>query len=358
MGIYKRYDNEWYIDYYAQGRRMREKIGHSRKLAEIILKKRKVEIAENKFLDIKRDKKIKFPQLAEEFLKNYSKPNNRSYKNDIHFVKKLVDFFGDVYIFEISSLAIEKYKTERLTQVKQASVNRELDVLKSMFSRAVEWGMLRENPARPVKKFKVDNRRTRFLTLDEIKRLTDACSGYMRDIIIVAVNTGMRRGELLGLKWENVDFDNKLIFIPGSLSKNKYNRQIPMNDLVIGILTEIKKNGIKEYVFCGTAGKQFGDVKKGFHSALEKAGITDFRFHDLRHTFCSQLVKAGVDIYTVMELAGHKSIGMTMRYSHLSPDQKKQAVDALGSNMVTIWSLEQKDGFGKNKKAALLSTTK
>ena len=337
MGIYKRSEN-WYVDYYARGHRQREKIGPSKKLAETVLKKRKVEIAENKFLDIRKEKKVRFTDLAETFLNDYFRSNDKKYQNNKAFVKNLAKFFGDKYLYEINSLLIEKYKSERLQSIKPVSINRELAILKSMFNRAIEWDMLSNNPAKSVKNFPADDKRVRFLTIEEINRLLSVCSGYLSGIVVLALNTGMRKGEILGLRWENVDSENSVIYIPSSLSKNKCRREIPMNAFVKKTLKELKKYATSPYVFCKADGSPLGSIRKSYATALEKANIKDFRFHDLRHTFCSQLVKGGTDIYTVMELAGHKSIKMTMRYAHLTPNQKNIAVEALSSRMVTNWS--------------------
>ena len=137
----------------------------------------------------------------------------------------------------------------------------------------------------------------------------------------------MRKGEIFNLKWHDIDWNNGLIHL--LRTKNNEKREIPFNETVRGILIRIKRNPESPYVFSSFKGKPFVDIKKSFHTALTKAGINDFRFHELRHTFASQLVMSGVDLLTVKELLGHKNIEMTLRYSHLSCNHKKQAVKAL-----------------------------
>ena len=112
-----------------------------------------------------------------------------------------------------------------------------------------------------------------------------------------------------------------------------------MNETVQKTIIGVLKNPESQYVFCNKDGEPYGNVRKSFFTALNKAGIINFRFHDLRHTFASQLVMSGVDLNTVRELLGHKSLEMTLRYSHLSPDHKKRAVDILGKRMGTFWTL-------------------
>jgi len=115
-----------------------------------------------------------------------------------------------------------------------------------------------------------------------------------------------------------------------------------MNDIVKKALQDVPKYKGSPYVFCHKDGKPYLNVRKSFDTALAKCDIIGFHFHDLRHTFASQLVMMGVDLKTVQELMGHKSIEMTLRYSHLSQPHKKAAVDDLCKNIVTIWTPKQK----------------
>ena len=151
--------------------------------------------------------------------------------------------------------------------------------------------------------------------------------------MIVALNTGMRKEEILSLKWKDVDYRIRTISILDT--KNGESRELPMNDIVYRILLAVKKTD-RPWVFCKKDGERYGNVRKAFEGARKRAGIVDFRFHDLRHTFASHLVMAGVDLRTVQELLGHKSFEMTLRYAHLSPEHKKAALDVLGKRMMKI----------------------
>ena len=113
-----------------------------------------------------------------------------------------------------------------------------------------------------------------------------------------------------------------------------------MSEIVQKTIIRVLKNLESQYIFCNKYGKAYTDVRKSFCTVLRKSGIVNFRFHDLRHTFGSQMVMSGVDLNTIRELLGHKSIKMTLRYSHLSPDHKKRAVDTLQKRMDTIWTPE------------------
>jgi len=212
MGVFKKGKN-WYIDYYVQGRRKREKIGPSKRQALTVLQKRKVQIAEGKFLDIQRQQKIKFEDMGKLFLENYSKPNKRSWRRDGEIVGHLTDFFGGKHLHEIGPLDIEKYKRKRREEVSPATVNRELSGLRNIYNRAIEWAMAAKNPVKLVKFFREDEGRLRFLEKEEIKKLYNACPEYLKSIVALAVCTGMRKGEILSLKWPDVDFRRKIITI-------------------------------------------------------------------------------------------------------------------------------------------------
>ena len=333
-GIYKR-GKIWYMDYYADGKRYREPVGESKKLAEAALHKKKTQIVEGKFLDKRKEVRIRFEEFVDEYLELHSKLK-KSYYTDCKIIGLLKKTFEGKCLHEITTLDIERFKSARIKEVSPATVNRTLAVLKSIFNRAIAWNRADHNPCKTVKLFKENNQRLRFLEQEEISKLVANCPRHLRPIVILALNTGMRKGEILGLKWTNVDLRHDMMHL--SDTKNGEKREVPVNGVVKRALTEITRHGNFPYVFCDEYGKPYGDIKKSFFTALKKSAILDFHFHDLRHTFASHLVMSGVDLNTVRELLGHKSLEMTLRYSHLSPDHKKRAVDLLSRHMVTIWS--------------------
>ncbi len=330
----------WHIDLSANGRRVRESTDSTnKKFAETVLAKRIVEVAEGKFLDVKKFEKIKFEDFGNEYLELHSKLK-KSYDTDCKIVGLLKKTFGGKYLYEITSLDVEKFKSARVKEVKKsklkdgkeqfispATVNRALAVLKSMFNRAIVWGKAECNPCRAVKMFKENNQRLRFLELEEINKLLANCCEHLRPIVIVALHTGMRKGEILGLRWRDIDIKRGIIHLLDT--KNGEKRDVPMNEITQKTIISVFKHLDTQYIFCNNEGHSYGDIKKSFLTAIKKSDIVDFHFHDLRHTFASQLVMSGVDLNTVRELLGHKSLEMTLRYSHLSPDHKKRAVDIL-----------------------------
>ena len=216
MGIHFKKDN-WFLDYRANGRRIREKVGPSKKLAENALSKRKVQIAENKFFDIKPEGRIKFQEFADTYLKNHAQPNKKSWEStDRCILKNLVAFFGEIHLNEITPLIVERYKVERRKNVSPATVNRALSCLRCMFNKAIQWDKAKENPVKKVKFFKEDNIRLRFLENEEIDRLMLQCSPRLQAAVTVALNTGMRKGEIANLKWRDIDFQRNVTTLFGN----------------------------------------------------------------------------------------------------------------------------------------------
>ncbi|MDP8261904.1 MAG: site-specific integrase [Candidatus Ancaeobacter aquaticus] len=341
MGVFKK-DDGWYIDYYVRGKRRREKAGPNKRVAKLALEKRKIEIAEGKFLDIKKNEKIKFEDFSETYLELHSRLNKKPMVvvRDVILIKNLSTHFAGKYLYNINPLMIERYKMERGKEVSPATVNRELACLKSIFNKAIEWERAEDNPVRKVKFLKENNQRLRYLEEDEIGRLLDNCDDALRNIVIVALHTGMRRGEILGLQWRDIDLNKGIIYLLET--KNNEKREVHMDDLVMKTLSSMQRDPESPYVFCDKDGKPNINLRRNFETALKNSGINEFRFHDLRHTYASYLVMFGIDIRTVQVLMGHKTIEMTLRYSHLSPDHKRRAVDVFGKRMDTYWSPEIK----------------
>ncbi len=330
MGVTFKRGNYW-LDYRYNYRRYRKKVGPYKALADNAWAKIKTEIAENRFLDVKRIKQVRFGEFAEEYFKLHCLVNHKSAERSAGGrLKTLKAYWGQRYLNEITPVEIEKYKGARMGEVSPATVNRELAVLKAMFNKAIKWDKFDStNPVKDVPFLREGNQRLRYLEKEEIAKLVQSSRGIIRPLVIMAVNTGMRRGELFGLKWKDVDLSQNLIHLLETKSGKK--REIPINDNVRGALISIRKHPQSPYVFTKSNGSHIRDVRRAFKSALKKAGIKGFRFHDLRHTFASQLVMAGVDLNTVRELLGHADLKTTLIYSHLSKDHKQRAVNILCS---------------------------
>lgn len=330
-GLYQRKGSPFWMIRYADqnGRIRRVSTGTTEKtLAKSILCKRKTEVAENKHMDVKRLPNVTFHTLCDDYW-NLRGKNMRTRGID-YIVEIWKDHFGNVPVREITAKKIEEFLSKRGEEKNwcNGSRNRHLILLKALFNKAVEWGMLHTSPAAPVKLVREQEARTRFLTAEEASKMLDGASKRFRPLLTVALHTGMRRGEIFRLHWQDIDFANGLITVQKSKSGRK--RSIPMDDTVTAVLRELPSRFKGGIVFPSqTTGEELTDVSRIFPLLCAKVGLDGLRFHDLRHTFASHLVMRGVDLRTVQELLGHASLSMTMRYSHLAPEHRMKAVKVL-----------------------------
>ena len=200
----------------------------------------------------------------------------------------------------------------------------------------------------------VDNKRVRYLSGEELQTLFVALPCWLRPLVRLARHTGLRRGNLLELTRQQVDFKRRLLTIPRT--KNGEPIGIPLTETAMKTLTELQRvrHLHSPYVFCDPEGKSFSPdrVSVAFGRACKRAEILDLRFHDLRHDFASSLVQEGVSIYTVKELLGHKDLRMTNRYCHLSPEVLREAVGVLDAREKRLHFGDS----GKEKGVAVFAT--
>jgi integrase len=331
MAVFKKQGVYW-IDYYANGRRKRERIGPDKRLAETVLKKRKVAIAEGKYLDKRRVPRCTFQELASLYLE-WAKAKHRGFASTKSRIGHLTDEFGPVQLSTITPLMVDSYVSRRAAVRKPATVNRELQLLHHMFRKAQEWGKALNNPVTHRQLLRVNNRRLRYLSLEEMGRLLAAAEDSLRPLLITALHTGFRRGELFQLTWPDVELRRGVIRVVDT--KNGERRELPMTETLRATLQHMPRRVDSAYVFPGKGGRRLVDIRSRFNRALRAAGIEGVVFHDLRHTFASHLVMAGVDLLTVKEFLGHKDIKMTLRYAHLAPDYKRAAISRLDTYMDT-----------------------
>lgn len=342
MGVYKKH-NRWYIDYYLpDGNRKREVVTIegispdqiSRQDALKALTIRRAEIATGKFdITQTQTKFVSFEKLVNAFIEDYSKANKKSWTRDVTSCNALIGFFGGRKLTHITPWTVDKYKSKRIKDssrfnrpLAQATINRVLACLKTMLNFAVKENWLSKNPLSGYKLFREKQNKLRVVSPEEFYRVYENASKFLKPILVTAYNSGMRGGEILYLKWENVDFERGYIRVEET--KNNEARKIPINKKLKEALESVKYEASGDYVFT-REGKPIGSFKTAFKAAIKRAGVERFTFHNLRHTFASNLVMSGVDLATVQELLGHKSILMTKRYSHPTPEHKKQAVEKL-----------------------------
>ena len=189
-----------------------------------------------------------------------------------------------------------------------------------MFSFAVQEDWLEKNPCKRVKMEKENNARDRILTAEEFDTLQAHSSPHLQAVNLVAYHTGMRRGEILGLRWDRVDFRRGFVRLKAEDTKTNEGRIIPMTpELTALFRCKYKVRRLHEdHVFLGEAGKPLQSTKTAFKAACRRAGIEGFRFHDFRHTALSNMRRAGIDHLTIMKMSGHKTMEVFKRYNSFS----------------------------------------
>jgi integrase len=361
--IYKR-EKSWYIDIRVGGQRFRKRVGTSKKIAELALKDAEVKAAKDEFGLTKND--ITLQKLTERFLE-YSQINH-SPATTVRYASTLrafQDFMHEKYpkrlfVSQVSPEILEQFKiwrkscwvnpngmpVESDTDIREytrkgalsLTVNFEIKVLTTLFNVAIDWGYLKENPTKKVKRLKItDSKQMRFLTEEECSQLLAACPSDLYLIFYTFLATGMRKSELEHLEWTDIDFKRGKIKVQRKdfwKPKSK-DREIPMSDQLRDMLathkTESERRLKSNFVFPHKDGSKIKmKLREKLIQIAKQAGIPDLtRVHTLRHTFASHLVMKGVDLPTVMKLMGHSDIQTTMIYAHLAPDHLADAVNRL-----------------------------
>jgi site-specific recombinase XerD len=279
---------------------------------------------------------ISFDRYANEYMEKWSAVEKRAstQKREWDVLRvHLKPFMGKKLLSEITRRDVEQYTATRKGEgASPFTVNRELCLIKNMLRKAVDWEYLEASPAAGVRQMRAEAREFHFLSEEEMDRFIEAAPAYLKALFVVALNTGLRRGELFRLAWEDVDFEQG--FITVRQTKNYEPRYVPMNALVRQALQghprRIVQGKVCPLVFSNEDGTEYQNIDKGFRATLRRAGVTKhFRIHDMRHTFASHLTMKGVDLRTVAKLLGHRDIKQTMRYAHLAPEHLQAAVESL-----------------------------
>ena len=348
MGVFKRKTRKgtqhWYIRYSHNGQMKWEsvgKIGEVRKEDAIkLLALRKEEISLKGFTKTRKD----IPTV-QDFSNDYivhkrDVEKKISWKRDIAALKNLLPYFGHRRLNEISVRNIDFYKEKRLKKVSAKTVNVELEVLRAIFYLAERWDLyFLKNPVKISGLIPCISEQEYVLTSEEEKRLLKAAPDYLKDIIICALNTGMRKSEVLHLRWDQVDIKRSIIILDALSTKTKKKRKIPINRFLKKTLSKIKiQNRDEVFVFLsgnGTPYKSQDSLNRIWKKTLEKAKIENLRFHDLRHTAATRMVEATGNIVAVSRILGHTNIFTTMRYAH--PDRSlTDCTDSLANHSATV----------------------
>jgi integrase len=347
MGVFKRKNkngiegNTWYVTYYNPGgKRIIKAIGPKKREAEDYLGKMKAAIRENRFFDIKKESRVTFKELLDEYLPTIE--GQRFYQNSLrHFVPILKEQFGGKLLSEIDYKTIEEFRnlrkktpTQHGGERSKRTVDIELSFLRRILNKAVKWEMLEKNPLDKGEDlfYGTMNKRERALTEDEVKRLVEACPPYLKPIVIVGVYTGLRKGDLLSLRWKDTNLQKGIIRL--TEQKTGSTRIIVLNNDTLILLKNLPVRG--EYIFPARNGKPFKDVKRSFQTALKEAGIEQSKdpkqkivFHTLRHTCVSLLTERGADTTMVQNYVAHASEEMTKHYTHVTEEYARKTGNIL-----------------------------
>ncbi len=351
MAVWKRYNGKrikgegpkgkgiWIVEFHLRGLYIKQAIPEARtkQEAELVQTQIKRAIFDEKYNPAAGNRD--FNEFVDDVFLPWAKASKKTWEDDEERAVPIKGFFKGKRLRDVTPMLLEQYKqlrlkTDTLHKRKRspATVNRELQVLSKVFSMAYDNGLVETNPVRRVRRLREDPARERYLTDDEEKRVFETLvdrRAYVRPIVVVALQTGMRQGEILGLKWKHVDFDQGTIYV--AHTKTGRPRKIPMSEPVEVELRSLKQDAsLDSYVFgFPSTGVKQAALRHAWERACVKAKISGLRFHDLRHTFATRLRAKGVHEMDIMSLLGHTTLQMTSRYSHAMPENLRTAVDSL-----------------------------
>ncbi len=339
MGVYSETRSDgterWIIQYFANGRRKREVTpARTRKQAEYYLMKRKIAVEEGRWTDNRQVRRVRFKDYAEEYLELKRLQGLKDLPRVELSLDSLKPFFGKLYLDDIKQDDILRYITKRRNTIRQrppkthiapSTINRELACLRNLFREAIKAGIINRNPMFGISLLREDNVRSRCLSPDEEARVLKVSPPHMYGIILCALHTGMRKTEILTLRWKQVDLRKRFIFLSGTDTKTGYGRKVPITPELHKYLSGLTRNADSEHVFL-YRGKPIREFTTSWHNIRKNAKVRDFRFHDLRHTYITRMRKAGVHDHIIMSITGHKTRDMFKRYDTVDEDDLLTAV--------------------------------
>ena len=321
----------YWIEYYLHGKRKRERIGPSKAAAEQrhreVLKNR----TEERYIDKNKNARVKFDELAEWYLSLPQIKAKRSYGRDELSVRTLSASFTGKLVKDLTINQIEAYRQVRLQEkscrkqtTRPATINREIACLRHILNLAEQEGKIDEVPFKRIRALKENNIRNRILSVEEYERLLAACPPHTARIMKMAYYTGMRQGEILNLKWDQVDIKQGMVRLRPEDTKTDDARTIPLQPAVIAMLNEMPRT-IHGFVFT-CDGRPVKEVKRSFKTACKRSGIENFTFHDLRHTCINNWRLQGHDYFRIMAASGHKTMNVFKRYNTVTDEELKRLV--------------------------------
>jgi integrase len=366
----------WYVGYQGtDGRNKSHKLGsadaftvaEARNMAGVFL----TALERGEQPEKRNKKKLQLGEFIETYYAPWVEANRKAGKETMAILRSQFKFLFEQFIEELKALELENWRTKRQESgTKASTLNRQVTALKAALNWGVEQDIIKSNPLNRLKHLQErdSNKKTRYLSDEERTRLLAALderearlrtgreshnqflaerekellppldgsfADYLKPMVLLAMNIGVRRGNLFSLKWGDVDFDTGTIYLPADTTKPGKDLHVYMNQTIIDTLTTWRQQSTdtspEALVFPSNKkkGALMVSIKRSWAAVLKAAQIENFRFHDLRHDFASQLVMRGVDLNTVRDLLGHTDLKMTLRYAHLAPENKLKAVKLL-----------------------------
>jgi len=339
--------NSWWVDFQFNFERIRKRSPANYKAgAEAYESVLRQKLARGELLELakpdknQQEREQKFKEFAWKWFETYVKTNNKH--SEISRKKytlrtKLIPFFGETPIDKIDTLQVEQYKSKKTGEgLTNKTVNNHLTVLSSCLRTAQEWFELKKIPK--MKNLKMPLLKIDFLSRDECELLLANTKGVWREIIFTALKTGLRRGELKGLNWSDINWNNKTLTVRHSwcdykkgldTPKSNRERHIPLTDELYEML--VRRRQATGFVFVDERNQRFAGkrLNQEISDACKIAGIREVTCHTLRHTFASHLTMAGASMKAIQELMGHAHIQTTMRYAHLGSSSLRETVNLL-----------------------------
>ena len=324
MSLFKR-GNVWWSYVWLDGVRHQRSTGtSSRKRAEIVDTKHKEELNNQRMGIVETDPNMTFDELAARFMASGSvRPHH------IYHLRFLLPYFGELSVLRITKPMTEEFRKARHAgnTIKDATVNRDLSVLRHVLYWAVDERLIAANPLTRMRMARERRTRRQILSVAEERLLLVACGGHLRTMVTLALDTGMRRGEITSQLWEDIDFSQKVLYVTRSKTPEGESREIPLSARLLKLLSAHRQTGGLVIQFQGRPVKI---VKTTWRTALKNAGIRHVRFHDLRHTFNTRLMEAGVLQEVRMALMGHSGGSRVhATYTHIELPVKREAIAKL-----------------------------
>ena len=341
MGIYRRPDSPWYwMSLQIRGHRVRlNTMVDDPRLAKEIFAAWRTEVARQRWLGPPLPEcNYSVKDLIEQYLTVVSpRKAPASQKRDQIILNRFTHKWGHLLLQELNPTLIEQHVVERTPVVSFATLSKELGVLKSAFGCALRWGWTNRTPFVGIRLNQEGNSRIRWLTNAEELVLLKACPQWLRDIIVVGLDTGLRPGNLIGLQHSWVHREEHVLIIPKENTKTKkLTITIPLTHRAQAILYHATASLHTPYVFMTDTGRPLDRnyVHVAIHRCANAAGLSGICLYVLRHTFITRLVRAGVSLPEIAALAGHRDIRMTLRYVHLAPQHLRDSIAALETRRI------------------------